>query len=139
MRILLAKTAASLAQASGKYLTVIMLEALCLHPHPAFETWCSNNRTLEFILTRQRETKAKCIYQIRKPLACEHSLMCIIKRKKKKRSHSSISNFRVQSSIMNSIYFWREMTENSQFHYLETSCSCLQISRWFFKTLFFSF
>lgn len=38
MRILLAKTAASLAQASGKYLTVIMLAALCLHPHPAFET-----------------------------------------------------------------------------------------------------
>lgn len=38
MRTLFAKTTASLAQARGKYLTIIMPEALCLHPHPVFET-----------------------------------------------------------------------------------------------------
>lgn len=59
MRTLFAKTTASLAQARGKYLTIIMPEALCLHPHPVFETWCSNNRTLEFILTQAKGNKGK--------------------------------------------------------------------------------
>lgn len=88
MRTSFDKTTVSLAWAGGKYLTVIMPNALCLYTHPASEMWCSNNRTPEFILTWAKGNKGKMHIPNQKAVGMR-MFPCVYNQKKKKKTEAA--------------------------------------------------